>query len=338
MNIQVQFLKSNLKLISVPIEKSPLIYYALVRLSLKTWTSSEAPSLSDSLILERDNMQQSITDLDSLEDEHDLEDSFFNITFTPTECCVICASDLVERVFGSTLKTIEGAYITETEYTGMKIDGERSDKNTSRILYLSEPISEAKIPLFFVSTYFSDYALLPTESKSKVQTLLEELNFTYSSMEDAYVSYDCVPGEVQNIMPFPFGDDKLEVDQSTNLILTGARAGCDMDALELALVRTMVHPPRYFSVSVHGGERTFLMDEKSLMSWPRLSLLGSLTDMYTAMFIDLRSLPADVVGVIAGVSKKLYDEELEMNYFSTYWSCTVLISNDEASKANELFQ
>ncbi|RMD43279.1 hypothetical protein DV735_g1808, partial [Chaetothyriales sp. CBS 134920] len=123
---------------------------------------------------------------------------FLNLTITPIEVSIICSSSLAERLFGplvAQLRTIllsancDDALveICKEAYTAIQVDGQGLDA-CQRVLELTSPLALAGIPLFFISTYFSDFVVVPSRDSHAVTKILEQRGFVFSQAADAFVS------------------------------------------------------------------------------------------------------------------------------------------------------
>ncbi|CAN9272176.1 unnamed protein product [Alternaria alternata] len=69
----------------------------------------------------------------------------------------------------------------------MQVDGEGLDAG-QRVLELTSPLALAGIPIFFITTYFSDYILVPLRHRSQVVQALEERGFQFEKDTSSYVN------------------------------------------------------------------------------------------------------------------------------------------------------
>lgn len=129
-------------------------------------------------------------------DRHD----FLNLSITPIGCSLICSTALADKHLRSLANqfnnlltntksktkpaTIE---ISHDEYTAIQVEGQGLDAG-QRVLDLTGPLAMAGISIFFVTSYFCDYILVPTKSRHIVTTTLQQRGFVFSKEADAYVS------------------------------------------------------------------------------------------------------------------------------------------------------
>lgn len=356
MSVQVQFLEASLAIISIPLEKYSQVFHGIVKLAIGTWkvtTNDEDRDFRD-----RDNLRHEYADS---EEQHG--ENFFNISITPTECSVICREDLIDVVFGiKYLESIPGISILPRRYLAIKVDSTGLESSNERIRALSSSLSAAHIPIFFLSTYFSDYMLVPDNVHQKVQTLLESNNYVFSSLENSYIALHRYSSSAssstlslnanglsesearsRSASPPSLADrnplTKYNLHPSfarTELLITGPRPQADLDFIDLAVVRILARMPKYFSVTSFSDEIALILEKSDVQLFPEDSLLGGLNELYVPVSLDLRKVPVDVVGVVAEVSAKLEENNIPMSFLSTAMTSTVLVSLDYAVKAEAL--
>lgn len=303
-----------------------------------------------------------------IDEKFDALEEFINVSLTPVECTIVCPSELVDLLFGRELRLLSGqsgVQIFKEEYLPIQIDGDGLDTG-SRVLEVSYPLSTANIPIFFLPTYFSDYMLAPIGTIDRVKSTLVDRGFEFSESANSYVAASPTVNYCFNFTPesrAKFNNYKIQpfVDQNTRLLLTGARSSSSTDeAVELAIVRTLVKHPKYFSVSMTSGQISFLVDYETSQEFPEHALLGSTTDFVIPITLDLRKLPEDITGVVSGVASQLLDHSFAYNeindnnditnnndntqnnrinisYLSTAKSGVVMVSEDNINVAFEAF-
>lgn len=92
--------------------------------------------------------------------------------------------------FNSLIKqksNIAGVEISHDEYVVIEVDGQGLEAG-QRVLELTAPLAMAGISIFFITTYFSDYILVPCKAKQTVLTTLQQRGFVFSAEAEAYVS------------------------------------------------------------------------------------------------------------------------------------------------------
>lgn len=165
---------------AAPHQNSPYIN----RLTLKTNNTSHPnnPQYRDSEY-SANKFHNSRTYRDLLDHVSRLK-QFVNVSFTPVECSVICPTELVENLFGQALTTHPATILKET-YLAIQIDIAGSNTGPT-LLEITAPISNAKIPIFFIPTHLSDFVLIPSYAKDKVTKALKARGFEFSNIEEHY--------------------------------------------------------------------------------------------------------------------------------------------------------
>ncbi|KAJ4346413.1 uncharacterized protein N0V89_010342 [Didymosphaeria variabile] len=120
------------------------------------------------------------------------EHPFVNISITPIECSVVCSRKLANELFLPALdrldaKSRDQVSITSEDYVVMQVDGEGLDAG-QRVLELTSPLALAGISIFFITTYFSDYILVPIRYRTPVVQALEERGFIFEDQTSSYVN------------------------------------------------------------------------------------------------------------------------------------------------------
>jgi ACT domain len=191
--------------------------------------------------------------------------------------------------------------------------------------------------IFFITTYFSDYILVPLKSRGEVVRALQERGFFFEEHSDAYVtpshhrnvsstssSFDVPPGT-----PPPASVDELQkrtfttlkkqnitprVDPQIRLIQCAGRSPQDLPSspgamehgLHLGLVKCLVEKPQFLSVTLTDTEpASLLLQKESVVHFDNEVLLGSKEEILIPITFDLRELPLESTGIVCGVAGKL---------------------------------
>ncbi|OAL43151.1 hypothetical protein IQ07DRAFT_650428 [Pyrenochaeta sp. DS3sAY3a] len=120
------------------------------------------------------------------------EHPFVNISITPVECSIVCSRTLASELFVPVLNALDPqarstVNITTEDFVVMQVDGEGLDAG-QRVLELTSPLALAGIPIFFITTYFSDYILVPIRHQTQVVQALEERGFHFEDQTSSYVN------------------------------------------------------------------------------------------------------------------------------------------------------
>jgi len=117
---------------------------------------------------------------------------FLNISITPVECSVVCHSSLTKDVFEPALRRLptnvtSKVTVSKDTYLVLSVINAGMDAG-SRVSELTSPLAMANIPIFFITTYYSDFILVPSKDRESVFQALLARNFEFSEDGTAYVS------------------------------------------------------------------------------------------------------------------------------------------------------
>ncbi|KAL2145502.1 hypothetical protein VTI28DRAFT_7138 [Corynascus sepedonium] len=165
MSAQVSFLDGTLSLIHIPLDLYPSLLQPILKVLLPP---SQNPS-------QRATGEYTITDHDN---------GFLNISVTPVECSIVCKSVWASSVFEPAIKRLpkdqaKTVAISRDTYTVFNVYGTDMDAG-SRVAELTSPLALANIPIFFITTYYSDFILVPTKDREAVVKTLLSRNFVFS--------------------------------------------------------------------------------------------------------------------------------------------------------------
>ncbi|CEJ60427.1 hypothetical protein PMG11_09002 [Penicillium brasilianum] len=340
---QVQFLEEQLVLVHIPLELYPYFFKPVLRLIF-----DEIAPLQDSNQDEADVLDDSESISDTGAEYR--EPAFLNVSITPVEVSVICPRRLVEKYFDpliNQLAQIDASLwsrvdISDNDYIAMQVLGQGLEAG-KRVLELTSPLSMAGISIFFITTYFSDYILVPLRSKSSVISTLESRGFQFENSNTAFTNpltpiierklSDAVPP----VTPPPSSVAELQartfenlrkrqilpvVDDTLRLVQCAAHhpyhhQESSMSILRDALAKVLlVDEPRFLSLTLAALDpAASLLLEKRLL--PRFSrqtddddggsslLLGAQGDHLVPIILDLRDLPLEASGIVCGVAGRL---------------------------------
>ncbi|ESZ98608.1 hypothetical protein SBOR_1058 [Sclerotinia borealis F-4128] len=132
---------------------------------------------------------------DENEDEESLvfdeEHGFLNISITPIECSVVCHKSWAETVFQPIIDTLpkddnNKVQISTDSYIVFSVDSTGTDAG-QRVMDLTLPLAMAGVPIFFITTYYTDFILVPFKDRHTVGQTLLSRGFEFSEEESAYV-------------------------------------------------------------------------------------------------------------------------------------------------------
>ncbi|KAH7152212.1 hypothetical protein B0J13DRAFT_257801 [Dactylonectria estremocensis] len=163
MNAQISFLNGTYTLIHIPLNLYSTLLQPILRVLLPQSQSVSSPRESPEFEL------QGLTS--------DGQHGFLNISVTPIECSLVCHSSWAQNVFEPVLQTLsreaaKTVSISKDSYLILSVISAGLDV-AGRVMELTSPLALAGIPLFFITTYYSDFILVPTKERANVtQSLL----------------------------------------------------------------------------------------------------------------------------------------------------------------------
>ncbi|EWC45020.1 hypothetical protein DRE_06300 [Drechslerella stenobrocha 248] len=298
----------------------------------------------------------------------DVGNVFVNVSITPVECSVVCAHEVAQKLFQPILDGLEPerretVVVSEDEYVVIQVDGEGFDAG-QRVLELTSPLALAGVSIFFITTYFSDYILVPSRNRSNVTKALQRRGFVFEKHVDAYVTtHQRTPSESQPPTPPPtitipelqertFSLLKQhevvpKVSRGSELLLCAGRRSTNLtpdETMHLGLVQCLINKPDFLSVTLTDSEPpSFLLERHMLhLFGPNDTLLGNKHEILIPIVLDLRDLPVESTGIICGVAGRLCGETggflertdpVDMSYLSTARAGTVMVAEDDIDRA-----
>ena len=230
--------------------------------------------------------------------------------------------------------------------------------------------------IFFFTTYFSDYVLVPHKARASVIKALEARGFAFSPSAHAHVDLTASHGRTTSSSslsqsmespktPPPSSLSELqartftllsrrkifpEVHQDSKLLYLAGRSNhADLHELQVGITRCIVHPPQMFSLTMTGFEDpSILIDSGALpMFGPNYHsiLLGAKDDYVIPITLDLNALPFEATGIVCGLSGRLVGgcavaggpiAPVEMRYLSTARGAAVIVDERDLERAIEL--
>ncbi|KAK3299402.1 ACT domain-containing protein, partial [Chaetomium fimeti] len=165
MTAQVSFLEGTLSLIHIPLDLYPSLLQPILKVLLPP---SQDPS-------------QSTVDILTVEGHGH---GFLNISVTPIECSIVCNSAWAKSVFEPAIKRLpesqaKAVAISKDTYMALSVYGSGMDAG-SRVADLTSPLALANISIFFITTYYSDFILVPTKDRQSVVETLLAREFVFS--------------------------------------------------------------------------------------------------------------------------------------------------------------
>ncbi|KAJ5708911.1 hypothetical protein N7493_010245 [Penicillium malachiteum] len=356
---QVHFVEERLALIHIPLE----LYAYFLKSVLRLIYDEISPLDEDQKTHEDDDGDFEDFEDDSEKGSEYHQPAFLNVSITPVEVSVICPRRLVDKYFEPSLKELDQLdsqlrsrlVVSENDYIAMQVLGQGLEAG-KRVLELTSPLAMAGISIFFISTYFSDYILVPLHSKASVISTLENRGFQFENATAAFINNPLSPTSphfeehhgdlIPPVTPPPSTLAELQtrtfanlrkrqispyVDDSLRLVQCAAhhqynREESSMSILRDALTTTLLidEPPatsRFASpTSSHQGYE----DGSGL-------LLGSKEDYLIPIMLDLRDLPLEASGIVCGVAGRLAEATYEHSSRAAGSGDLSIVSSNESS-------
>jgi len=122
----------------------------------------------------------------------DNKHSFLNISITPIECSVVCHTSWAKNVFEpaiTLLPTEASKQVSISDETYIIFSVSTSGMEAGqRVMDLTAPLAMAGIPIFFITTYYTDFILVPSKNRQQVGSALLSRGFEFSENDSAFVS------------------------------------------------------------------------------------------------------------------------------------------------------
>ncbi|KAJ4863956.1 ACT domain-containing protein [Trichoderma breve] len=365
MNAQVSFLEGTYTLIHIPLDLYPTLLQPLLRILLPQ---------TQSLNFTRDSREYELEGLTT-----DYQHGFLNISITPIECSVVCHSSWAKNVFEPALNALpkplkNTVKLYKDTYMILAVTSAGLDPG-GRVMELSSPLAFAGIPIFFITTYYSDFILVPTKEKQKVVQALLAKGFELSENQSNFVnpsmyapnSSDTDLSQKPPSTPPPSNDDELQARTFKLLLKHDVKARVEPD-LELVQCsgreispltnayghrpsmsrksstdyrRSWISHPRFLSLTLAQDDPPSLLLDKALLPNFDDSLVGDTEGVLIPIFLDLGGLSSESTGIVCGVAGRLVKgtdmaESSELSYLSTSRAGTVILSRVQSIRALEI--
>ncbi|TID22838.1 ACT domain-containing protein [Venturia nashicola] len=330
LSARIQFLDTQLTLIHIPLRLYSSFLQPILQLLLPTNIGSESrPSSNGS------------------GSTHQLQEHvFINVSVTPVECSIACPRAIADSLFAPARDALSSendrnsVVMSTDDYCVMQVEGEGLEAG-QRVLELTSPLAMAGVSIFFITTYYSDYILVPQRSRAQVVSALEARGFAFEASNSSYTSQAYThrstsstssfehslpgtppPASISELQTRTFATLKKHsivptVDRSIRLIQCSARKDSSRgnsstsDKLKLGLVRALVSHPKFLSLALTDEEDASLLLEKEMIPFfgpeDDSVLLGSSdgAEVHVPIILDLRMLPLESTGIICGVAGRL---------------------------------
>ncbi|KAK3359326.1 ACT domain-containing protein [Lasiosphaeria hispida] len=176
MNAQISFLEGTFSLIHIPLA----LYSNFVQPILQVLLPQTPDGHSGSPDPELGGL--------TVDNQH----GFLNISVTPIECSIVCHSNWTKIVFEPIIKRLpkdasKTVSVSKDSYAVFSVISAGMDAG-SRVVDLTSPLALAGIPIFFITTYYSDFILVPTKDRQSVVKALFARGFVFSEEEASFKS------------------------------------------------------------------------------------------------------------------------------------------------------
>jgi hypothetical protein len=326
-----------------------------------------------------------------LPDKHqpDWEPPFINISVTPIEASIVLPRSVATQIFEPLLSQWPASSaaaqtgsdpvmtISPDDYSLMTVSGSGSSA-AQRVIDLTTPLALAGISIFFITTYFADYILVPRRSQTAVVAALEARGFELSEVpgnQDISSSFTHRPGTAGSDgsgalapgTPPPSTLTELQIKTFTTLRRKGIAPQVSEDirlvqcaaqhqhrhksrAMWSAVLQCLLDKPKYFSLTITETDPPSILLEQRCLHWfdegdKGTILLGTNSDILIPIVLDLRTLPLESTGIVCGVagrlaggSKTALEGPVEMNYLSTTKAGSVMVTEEDLDRAVEILE
>ncbi|KAL4964381.1 ACT domain-containing protein [Aspergillus stella-maris] len=180
---QVQFMEDRLALVHIPLDLYPFFLDPILQVLFHevapiSGTETETRGCDSPIDVSRD-----------------VQPAFLNLSITPVECSVMCPRQLADDYFAPLLErfsqispsTQSRLSISKDDFIAMQVYGDSLEAG-QRVLELTTPLAMAGISIFFISTYFADYIIVPLKNKAQVIEALENRGFKFEISTEAFVN------------------------------------------------------------------------------------------------------------------------------------------------------
>jgi len=124
----------------------------------------------------------------SIDNKH----GFLNISVTPIECSIVCHTTWAQNVFQPVINRLpkeasKQVQISKDSYIVFSVSSAGMEAG-QRVMDLTAPLAMAGIPIFFITTYYTDFILVPSKDRQTVGSALLARGFEFSENDSAYVA------------------------------------------------------------------------------------------------------------------------------------------------------
>ncbi|KAK8058724.1 hypothetical protein PG994_009172 [Apiospora phragmitis] len=169
---QISFLDGTFSLIHIPLSLYPVFLQPILQVLLPNGEFDSGKEIEGL----------------SIDNKH----GFLNVSITPVECSVVCHDNWAKKVFEPVIRRLsrdasKTVTISKDSYLILSVISAGMNAGTG-VMELTSPLALAGIPIFFITTYYSDFILVPTKDRQTVVQALLSRGFEFSEDESAFVS------------------------------------------------------------------------------------------------------------------------------------------------------
>ncbi|KAK8110894.1 uncharacterized protein PG998_007351 [Apiospora kogelbergensis] len=169
---QISFLDGTFSLIHIPLSLYPVFLQPILQVLLPNGEFDSGKEIEGL----------------SIDNKH----GFLNVSITPVECSVVCHDNWAKKVFEPVIRRLprdasNTVTISRDGYLILSVISAGMNAGTG-VMELTSPLALAGIPIFFITTYYSDFILVPTKDRQTVVQALLCRGFEFSEDESAFVS------------------------------------------------------------------------------------------------------------------------------------------------------
>ncbi|RDW95136.1 hypothetical protein BP5796_00899 [Coleophoma crateriformis] len=122
----------------------------------------------------------------------DNKHGFLNISVTPIECSIVCHTTWAQNVFEPVINRLspdlcKQVQISKDSYIVFSVSSAGMEAG-QRVMDLTAPLAMAGIPIFFITTYYTDFILVPSKDRQSLVKALVARGFEFSESDAAYVT------------------------------------------------------------------------------------------------------------------------------------------------------
>jgi hypothetical protein len=124
----------------------------------------------------------------SIRDKH----GFLNVSVTPIECSIVCHTEWAKEIFQPVIDKLpkevqKQVSISKESYMVFSVSSAGMEAG-QRVMDLTAPLAMAGISIFFITTYYTDFILVPSKDQQTVIRALLARGFEFSETDSAYVA------------------------------------------------------------------------------------------------------------------------------------------------------